>query len=143
MCGASASFAYGSGGSSKAMALLLSRWRRIAGGGGSQARIGCGVPRPRRFLATFAALVAGCTSDRVDVGDGPRPEAEDVALEAGAQDLYEGQFQRGRGCTAGDLDLDGDPDLVLANPTDASRVLLNVSTPGKLRFVAGPVLHET
>jgi hypothetical protein len=101
------------------------------------------VPRSRRFLATFVALVAGCTSDPIGVGDGPRPPSEDVALEAGAQDLYKGQFQRGRGCTVGDLDLDGDPDLVLSNPTDASRVLLNVSTPGNLRFVPGPVLHET
>jgi hypothetical protein len=98
----------------------------------------------RTTAASLGLLVAGaCTDDPISFDDGPGGPSEDVALEAGAQDLYEGQFQHGRGCTAADLDGDGDPDLVLSNPTDASRVLVNVSTPGHLKFVPGPVLHES
>jgi hypothetical protein len=53
------------------------------------------------------------------------------------QDDAFGEFKRGRGCTVSDVDLDGDPDLVLANPADPTYVLLNDGEGG---WSAGPLL---
>ncbi len=67
----------------------------------------------------------------------------DVAAESGFQDFVLGNhFKRGRGCAVADLDRDGRPDLVLANPSDETYVLLNRSTPGELHFEPGPVLSQ-
>ena len=80
-----------------------------------------------------------------DTDTGTRPTVpagyavDDRAVAAGLQDDAFGGFKRGRGCTVSDLDLDGDPDLVLVNPADTTYVMLNDGQGG---FSAGPVLDE-
>ncbi len=86
---------------------------------------------------------AGGTLELVEP-DEPRPDSEDVAGPAGMQDWEVGRhLKRGRGCAIADLDADGDPDVVLANPGDETYVMLNESTPGRLRFEPGPILSES
>jgi len=105
-------------------------------------------------LALLVAVACTPSSDRVQLGEGPAATAADTAagpgpggtfdvvdraVDAGLQDDAFGGFKRGRGCTVSDLDLDGDPDLVLSNPADVSYVLLNDGTGS---FRPGPVLDD-
>jgi hypothetical protein len=77
----------------------------------------------------------------VDTGAAtPTVEVVDKAMGTGLQDDAFGTFKRGRGCTVSDLDLDGDLDLVLSNPADATYVLLN---DGRGGFTPGPILDAS
>lgn len=105
---------------------------------------------PRAAVAVAVAGWGGCARAPVPLDHEDSPprspqivSAVDVALEAHAQDWDLGEtFKHGRGCTVGDMDLDGLLDVVLANPSDRSYVLLNASTPGHLSFRPGPVLSD-
>ena len=81
--------------------------------------------------------VASSGATASDTGAVPVVRVVDRALEGRLQDDAFGGFQRGRGCAVSDLDLDGDPDLVLLSPADTSYILLN---DGEGRFAPGPVL---
>ncbi|MEQ1501232.1 MAG: FG-GAP-like repeat-containing protein [Myxococcota bacterium] len=92
-------------------------------------------------------VLLACRPGEIDLPGGPilpPPVASvDVAKEAHAQDWeVGGHLKRGRGCTVGDFDLDGDPDVALANPADETYILLNESTPGHLSFAPGPILAD-
>lgn len=88
-------------------------------------------------------LAGGCTPDSVHLGPPTVTTSRDVSVEAAAQGWQVGnRFKKGRGCTVGDFDLDGDDDLLLAHPADESFFLLNTSTPGRLSFTPGPVLFD-
>jgi len=67
------------------------------------------------------------------------PTVVDRALEAGLQDDAFGTFKRGRGCAVSDVDLDGDLDVILANPADPSYIALNDGG----RFAPGPILDPS
>lgn len=90
------------------------------------------------------ALTA-CTPNPISVpGPGAAPadgtlEIRDIAASSGYDDFdLSGHFQRGRGCTWADFDGDGDVDVFLANPADASYVLRNITEPGgPIRFEPG------
>lgn len=91
----------------------------------------------------LVTAVAACRQAPVQIGPVVTVTAQDVSVTANAQGFEVGNhFKRGRGCTVGDFDLDGDSDMLLANPADESYFLMNESTPGELRFVPGPVLFE-
>jgi len=81
---------------------------------------------------TLVEVPTGTTADTAALGLG----IVDLAVGSGMQDDAFGTFKRGRGCAVSDLDLDGDLDLVLANPADATYVALN----GGGRFTPGPIL---
>lgn len=96
-------------------------------------------------MRTVALVVLGCACREPDpvelIGPARTVTAEDVSIAANAQTWQVGgRFKKGRGCTVGDFDLDGDEDLLLAHPADESFFLLNESTPGHLSFVPGPIL---
>jgi len=82
---------------------------------------------------TLVEVPTGATGD---TAPGEGFAIVDRAVEGSLQDDAFGTFKRGRGCTVSDLDLDGDLDLVLANPADASYVALNDGG----RFSPGPIL---
>lgn len=93
--------------------------------------LGCGADDPPVALSPPTAVVdtsSGGVGELSVVDRASAPVVQDDAF---------GSFKRGRGCTVSDLDLDGDLDLVLANPADTSYVLLNDGSGG---FAAGPVL---
>jgi enediyne biosynthesis protein E4 len=89
-------------------------------------------------------LSLACRRDPVLlVGPQVTMTAQDVSVGAAAQGWQVGgTFKRGRGCTVGDFDLDGDEDLLLSHPADPTFFLLNESSPGDLRFAPGPVLYN-
>ncbi len=68
--------------------------------------------------------------------------AEDVGYSSGYHDDFGGSWKRGRAAVVFDIDGDGDFDEFHGNPGDVSHMLINVSTPGNIRFEQGQILAD-
>jgi hypothetical protein len=89
-------------------------------------------------------LPGGPGDDTPAVGEGGLLDIVDRAIESGYLDGKDDHFERGRSTGVLDVDGDGDPDVVSANPGDTTYVNVNDSVPGgPLAFHRGPEIDTT
>ena len=99
---------------------------------------------PTVAFATMLALVGGAVcangtdAEAADGSDVQTPLFVEVAVAAGVEHAYTGDWTHyvGGGVAAFDCDLDGDPDLFFAGGAGPARMFRNESAPGILRFTA-------